>query len=134
MSTCNYCSEVLRDAFSDSLKSILILLVVVGHCFSFFLEDRLVLSVYQTIYLFHMPLFICISGYFTHRSDNWKFFKSLANVFIVFLVNHILRIAYEYFVNGVFSFERLWWSYYGLWYLVALMLYRVVYQYGHRII
>lgn len=55
-----------RNTFLDFLKGILILLVTYGHAIQFagyrdegFWQD----PVYQAIYMFHMPLFMAVSGY-----------------------------------------------------------------------
>ena len=48
----------------DNAKFVLMFLVIAGHlleCFS----GRFVSSIYRTIYLFHMPAFIFLSGYFS---------------------------------------------------------------------
>lgn len=52
----------------DNLKGILILLVVVGH-FLIPLRNDVVATqcIFQTIYLFHMPLFVFISGFLAKR-------------------------------------------------------------------
>lgn len=58
-------SPTNRIAFFDNLKGILIYLVVIGH---FLLpvhdENRVLDFLYQLIYVFHMPLFVFVSGFF----------------------------------------------------------------------
>ena len=51
-----------RSLYWDTLKGILIILVVFGHCGTA-LGDKLISS----IYIFHMPLFVLISGYFSKK-------------------------------------------------------------------
>lgn len=46
------------------LKGVLILLVVIGHFLLPMEQTRLVWCLFYLIYLFHMPMFIMISGYF----------------------------------------------------------------------
>ncbi len=57
-----------RIAFWDNVKTILILLVVMGH---FLLpvspKGQIVFSIFIFIYLFHMPAFVFVSGYFSRR-------------------------------------------------------------------
>jgi fucose 4-O-acetylase-like acetyltransferase len=55
-----------RDAYADYVKGLLIILVVLGHTIQYnnSMDDFL----YKSIYMFHMPLFISISGYFTYFS------------------------------------------------------------------
>lgn len=54
--------EKNRNPYWDTLKGILIVLVVLGHTGTALGEK--ILSV---IYSFHMPLFLFISGYFSKR-------------------------------------------------------------------
>ena len=58
----------MRIHFIDNIKGILIVLVVVGHLL---LPCRLCITeelLYESIYLFHMPLFIFISGFLAKRA------------------------------------------------------------------
>lgn len=56
-----------RIEWIDIMKGIGIVLVVIGHVVSVSVEeDR---YIFQTIYLFHMPLFFYISGYTYKKSD-----------------------------------------------------------------
>ena len=54
-----------REQYWDAVKALLIILVVVGHAIQF-LEggDFWSNPVFKGIYMFHMPLFIMVSGYF----------------------------------------------------------------------
>lgn len=54
-----------RICYFDNLKFILILLVVIGHFLSSFKTDHLYASIYSFIYIFHMPCFIFLAGYFS---------------------------------------------------------------------
>ena len=54
----------MRDSYFDNLKGILIILVVIGHFILPMDRTRLVWSLFYIIYLFHMPMFAMISGYF----------------------------------------------------------------------
>lgn len=58
-----------RSAYWDNVKAILIFLVVLGHFILPVHSDRgmLVSAVYTWIYLFHMPAFVFVSGYFSKR-------------------------------------------------------------------
>lgn len=53
-----------RSSYWDTVKAVLIFLVVLGHTGTA-LGDR-VLSV---IYAFHMPLFVFVSGYFSKKKS-----------------------------------------------------------------
>ena len=54
-----------RDNRIDSLKGLLIILVIMGHFITSMNNVNIVNhAVMGMIYIFHMPLFILISGYF----------------------------------------------------------------------
>ena len=55
----------MRDSYFDNLKGILILLVVIGHFILPMDKTRPVWSIFYIIYLFHMPMFAMVSGYFS---------------------------------------------------------------------
>lgn len=53
-----------RDYLIDNLKVILMFAVVFGHTIEYYInQDDTLKSMYMYIYIFHMPLFIFISGY-----------------------------------------------------------------------
>ena len=73
-----------RDERIDSLKGFLILLVVLGHLIG---ESDIISKesiwgwVRVWIYLFHMPLFALLSGYFSKRkNNNRELFNSLKSI------------------------------------------------------
>lgn len=54
----------MRNLYLDSLKGVAILLVVIGHVIQTFVSNWQEYPAFKLIYMFHMPLFIAISGYF----------------------------------------------------------------------
>jgi len=62
-----------RNRYLDSLKGALILLVVYGHAIQYiaYADDGFWANpVFKVIYMFHMPLFMAISGYFAWSTIN----------------------------------------------------------------
>lgn len=54
-----------REYFFDNARVILIFLVVFGHVIQSSTGDsKAMMALYQSIYLFHMPAMIFVSGYF----------------------------------------------------------------------
>lgn len=51
-----------RTLYWDTLKGILIILVVFGHCGTAVGNNLL-----SVVYSFHMPLFVLVSGFFSRR-------------------------------------------------------------------
>lgn len=110
-----------RDRNLDALKFFLICLVVLGHI-SY--NDH-GLRVDRIIYSFHMPLFVMISGYFTHSQEFRHFMRSSFKLLALYLIFQTLNLLFNHFVIGS-SFEI---RYYlnpaiGLWYLLCLFLWR----------
>ena len=65
-----YICRMKRDLYWDSLKFVLIFLVVYGHTIETYSPDGSInRAIYNLIYVFHMPLFIFISGYFSKKYD-----------------------------------------------------------------
>ena len=93
--------EIERNRWMDGMKFILIVLVVFGHCKQFtsydnsYTSTRLVSYAIHSIYLFHMPLFIMISGYFSKRTERKHFIQTLKRLFQVFIIFHFLWIIIE---------------------------------------
>ena len=52
-----------RNPLIDVLKGFTIILVVIGHACQWFSGDDRSQPLYTTIYAFHMPLFMFLSGY-----------------------------------------------------------------------
>lgn len=123
-----------RDVRLDSVKGLLILLVVLGHiigtCGVGVLNDR----IWYFIYLFHMPLFILISGYFTSRkSDGEAFLESQLKIILPLIVFQILSILLlVIFFHHKLSISFLLTPYWTLWYLLSLVFWRLMIQYSPK--
>lgn len=120
---------VRRDEFLDSLKFFLIILVIFGHVLEAGKLSRFELTLYNTIYSFHMPLFIFVSGYFSKRYDNNKVFcykiLKLVETYIVFQ----LVLSLPSILSGEISASFLLRPYWILWYLFSLIIWRIMLQY-----
>lgn len=107
----------------DNAKCILIFLVLIGHlleCFS----GRFTSAIYRTIYLFHMPAFIFLSGYFS--SFNRK--KILFRLIFPYVVFQTLYLIFDAVVlnnspNISLHYTTPYWL---LWYLFALIIYNLL--------
>lgn len=78
-------NEKTRNQYIDFLKGLCIFLVVLGHC------DTTDKTTFWFIYIFHIPLFFCISGYLFKPKTNFKSFikskvKTLIIPYIIFFV------------------------------------------------
>lgn len=125
-----------RSITIDSIKGILILLVVLGHALQYgFGADYLNLDLYyddylfRAIYCFHMPLFMFISGYLFFKSNQKPCFKvilsKLKTIGIPFVIYVTLIIAW----NHIFWENHLYLSYFfgvirmgtEMWFLWSLL-------------
>lgn len=109
----------------DNIKGILIFLVVLGHSLELYRTDHLIVQIlYMFIYLFHMPAFVFISGYFSKDVDKCRStaFKSFFIPFILFntLWSLITVILTQDFSR--FSFITPGWA---LWYLLSMFFWRL---------
>ena len=115
-----------RNIFFDSLKFILIFLVVLGHVMEYDIYDNhLKMSVFSFIYTFHMPLFIFISGYFSKNLTWEKYKKGFISLFLVYIVFQLYYVAIEYITKGdVDPLSILLVPRSVMWYILGLLLWR----------
>ncbi|MDX3224215.1 acyltransferase family protein [Streptomyces sp. ME19-01-6] len=118
-----------RDAFFDNAKYLAIVLVAMGHAWEPLTDhSRTAEALYMTLYTFHMPAFILISGYFSRsfdmRPDRLK--RLITGIAVPYL---IFEIAYTFFKRWAdddptydFSLLDPW---YLTWFLIALFVWRV---------
>jgi len=119
-----------RDHYFDNVKFLLVTLVVLGHmCFGpIMYRSHLFDALYSFIYLFHMPLFVFIAGYFSKnvQSDNYVK-KIVTNVVIPYIFFEIAFTVFDYFIFEkkalVFRFFN---PYYALWFLLSLAVWKFV--------
>ena len=117
-----------RDPRIDALNGVLILLVVLGHCIGHDTSYRLNMTSYNYIYLFHMPLFVFMSGYFT-RLDGNKFWKRVCSFVYIYIFWQIVKSLYlgRAIVDFIVSPTPM------MWYLLALVMWCVVYWVSQQI-
>ncbi|WP_413375303.1 acyltransferase family protein [Alkalihalobacillus sp. 1P02AB] len=117
-----------RNPYFDNVKFFLIFLVVVGHVISPLKgQEDFLFDLYAMIYIFHMPAFILISGYF---SKGYKKKGYLQKTFKKILIPYfIFQIFYSifYYLNGDkgLSFE-LFSPHWTLWFLLSLFTWNVL--------
>lgn len=107
-----------RAPFWDNLKGELILLVVFGH-----LLERTPGGggslLYRGIYLFHMPLFVFVSGYLTRCTRHPNYGKILTKLVVPYLV---FQTVFCIYYRKPLQFTTPWWI---LWYVMALAVWRL---------
>jgi fucose 4-O-acetylase-like acetyltransferase len=118
-----------RDAYYDNAKFLLIFLVVFGHFIqSFIQENQMILTLYHTIYVFHMPAFILISGYFAKGFEQKGYLGKIAKKLIIpYLIFQGIYSVYYFVIQkqDVSSINPLdpHWS---LWFLLSLFFWNIM--------
>lgn len=121
--------EKKRLIYMDNFKGILIFLVVFAHFFyGYFNCGDIVKDIVTIIYLFHMPLFMFVSGYLSSKSPSKDSFYKLLLYYGVF---NTLMMIYLVTFNGYNpSFIN---SYNSYWYLITLILMRLSVKYIDKV-
>jgi fucose 4-O-acetylase-like acetyltransferase len=118
-----------RDAYFDNVKYLAIVLVAVGHAWEPMLGgSRTVAALYMSVYAFHMPAFIIVSGHFSRRFDAspariGRLVTGVAVPYVVF------EVAYTFYTRWT---DRAWDRpvslldpLYLTWFLAALFIWRL---------
>ena len=118
-----------RDYTWDVMKFMLISLVILGHWLEYGLGSGVNRVVFNFIYLFHMPLFIFISGYFSKKKDKSKFKTDILHLIVTYVVVQILYVVTSYFLqHKPFGLQQLYMPNAAAWYLLCLVFWRLLLQ------
>lgn len=118
-----------RDYFFDTLKGFLIIAVIIGNTLE--LASPTNVNVHYFIlflYMFHMPVFTFVSGYFSKRSKRTTIQK-VKHIFTIYVLAQILYVAYyNYILHGEldFTFLATQWTF---WYLLSLTAWYIISDY-----
>lgn len=111
-----------RDHRMDNMRCLLIFLVVLGHFLAWVPGAE---TLYRIIYLFHMPAFLFITGYFSR----FRLRKLLLELVYPYFLFQLLYLLFDTLVlkeaplgNLVLQFTTPYWL---LWYLLATIFYRL---------
>lgn len=120
-------SEVAKSkekiVFWDNYKGLLIILVVFAHfTWEYYNCAGILKIITKTIYLFHMPMFIFVSGYLS-KSEKSKSLKSINKLLLYYIIfNFLMMIFLATFLNEEINFIKTYNSY---WYLFVLVIMRL---------
>jgi len=120
---------VTRDEYIDSLKGVLIFLVVYGHILlGNFPAGSINCTLKNFIFMFHMPLFIYLSGMFSHIKDRMKYKKSIVRLLETYLffqfIHYIIPLPHNYGTISVINY--IVFPTWTMWYLVSLISWRIM--------
>ena len=107
-----------RSAYWDNIKGILMLLTVFAHVL-YQLQDKsdILNGIVDGIYMFHMPAFVFVSGFFGKSERSHGFPAIIRLIFLYFVCNSIMG-----FIYGCHSLIT---PMYSFWYLLALIVWRL---------
>lgn len=105
----------------DNLRCLLIFLVVFGHFLGLIPGAD---PLYRIIYLFHMPAFLFLTGYFSHFNG----IKILTDLLYPYVVFQVLYLLFDAFVLRQSPLVHLQFTvpYWLLWYLLDLIFCRLL--------
>lgn len=123
-------SDNQRDRFWDAVKGVLMFLVVLGHYFQIGLNSlggyHLIEALLCSIYVFHMPLFVFVSGLFSKNVETCRS-KALGGILIPLLVLQAVWLVWIALIDGAKSaLSVTLFPQFALWYLAALYLWRTL--------
>lgn len=112
-----------RSLYWDNIKGLLMLLTVFAHIlFQLQEQSGTINIIVDLIYMFHMPAFVFVSGYWGKSERSHSFESILKLILLYFVFNSIMG-----FIYGFYSLLQPMYSY---WYLIALIVWRLT---THRI-
>ncbi|MFC0597539.1 acyltransferase family protein [Streptomyces palmae] len=118
-----------RDPFFDNAKYLAIVLVAMGHSWEPLTDhSRTAEALYMTVYCFHMPAFILISGYFSRgfdmRPDRLR--RLITGVAVPYVVFEVAYTLFKRWADDDPTYEfSLLDPWYLTWFLVALFVWRL---------
>ncbi|MER7501253.1 acyltransferase family protein [Nonomuraea pusilla] len=115
-----------RDPYLDNVKFVLIALVVLGHSLVPTLDADSSRAAYIFIYMFHMPLFVMISGYLSRNfwNSNAKTNKLVDTFVVPYVIVEVGYAALRFSLGQKWSLtiiDPAWLN----WYLLALLFWRL---------
>jgi fucose 4-O-acetylase-like acetyltransferase len=115
-------SPQTRDPFFDNAKFLAILLVVGGHAIEELRDVRAAHVVYLFVYLFHMPVFVVLTGYLSRNAtfSGGKARKLITGVGVPYV---IFQVAYSALYGDPHDTPLA--PYWLMWFLMALFLWRL---------
>ncbi len=119
-------TENTRDTKWDNIKAVLIFTVVIGHIADLYTgESALARALYFYIYLFHMPLFIFISGLFGKKYVRERQYGKISFFFFLYFIIKMLNNLPNMLLGKPIRFSM--WTEGGTpWYCLALFVFYLV--------
>ncbi|MCZ0702537.1 fucose 4-O-acetylase-like acetyltransferase [Natronobacillus azotifigens] len=117
-----------REAFFDNAKIFLIFLVVFGHLIQpLITESPVILTMYQFIYLFHMPAMILLTGFFAKGIGKLGYVSNLMRKLLLpYLLFQLIYSSYFYYTGSEGWDTPLFYPHWSLWFLLSLFSWHIL--------
>ena len=117
-----------RMPFFDNARLILIFLVVFGHMIQPFATDsQLINSIYAFIYIFHMPMFIMLAGFFAKGIGKPKYILNLAKKLLLpYLMFQGLYTVLYFLLGREEWYKGILHPQWAMWFLVSLFCWHIL--------
>lgn len=118
-----------RNPYYDSLKFVLISLVVLAHVFEPTKNNSVVninLTLYNWINLFHMPVFIFLSGRFSGISDRQRYKKGIIKLLETYIIFQSIWLVYLRVTSDNLTLSDYLTPWYIMWYILSLAFWRLI--------
>ncbi|MGL5648417.1 MAG: acyltransferase family protein [Clostridium sp.] len=118
-----------RDFYFDTLKGFLIIVVIIGNTIEFAAPTKVNTHFFILfLYMFHMPLFTFISGYFSKKSKRTTVEK-VKHTFKLYVLAQIIYVAYSNFIQNNNYELTLLSTHWTFWYLLTLTCLYIIQDY-----
>ena len=122
-----------RLYYYDNAKFLLIISVIMGHLLqNNGLHDSVSIGLFDTIFMYSMPLFVFISGLFSQSINSKKYSGTKFLISLLSLFEPLVIFSFILALPSVLSAgisRSLFIPGYTLWYLLALIWYRLIFHY-----
>lgn len=115
-----------RSPYWDNIKGILISIVVLGHFLWAYRGLGFASFLVNFIYLFHMPAFIFVSGFFS-KSDHSRSRLSVFKLAVIYIIFNMIMMIFSFVLFDT-SFQLIT-PYYSFWFLISLIVWRLTIKY-----
>lgn len=122
-----------RDFYFDNIKSLMIFLVVLGHFLELGLYNNDIFKmIWFAIYLFHMPIFIFVTGYYT-KCNQLNIEKAVKNYLIPYIVFSLLLYFFRMTILNENIIITILNPQYAMWFLLSIFSYKIIYNGVYKI-
>lgn len=118
-----------RDYWYDNAKAFLIVCVVIGHLANgiFSTSTPWVVALQKFIYVYHMPVFMIISGRFAKkRIDRGDWMTVVSKVLVPYLIFQTMMLVLFSALGSTPSKFSYWNPLFGLWYFLNIAVYSLI--------